>query len=59
MACKPLPELAAVEVIVVPDIVTFPLLVAQTAFPPLAAVVISPSVIVTAPPLTKTAAFTP
>ena len=48
--CKPLPEPEDVEVIFVPVIVTTPLLVAQTAFAPFAAVVISPSVIVTPPP---------
>jgi len=50
VACNPLAELAPVDVIVVPDIVTFPLLVAHIAFAPLAAVVTVPLVIVTPPP---------
>ena len=59
MACNPLAELDPVDVIVVPVIVTVPLFVAQIAFAPFAAVLISPSVIVTPPPWTKIAAFTP
>ncbi len=48
-----------VEVIVVPEIVTFALFVAQRQFAPFAFVVIEPPVISTSPPWTKTAAFTP
>ena len=59
VACNPLAEPLPVEVIVVPLIVTFPLLVAQIAFAPFAAVVTVPPVIVNPPPLTNTAAFTP
>ena len=50
VACNPLPEDSAVEIIFVPDIVTFPLFVAHIAFPPLALVVIFPPVIETSPP---------
>ena len=42
-----------------PDIVTVPPFVAQIAFAPFAAVVIVPPVIVTSPPWTNTAEFTP
>ena len=57
--CNPLAEDEPVEVIFVPDIDTLPLLVTQIAFAPFAPVVFVPSVIITSPPWTKTAAFTP
>ena len=59
VACNPLAEAESVDVIVVPDIVTVPLFAAQIPFAPFAAVVTFPSVIVTSPPWTKIAAFTP
>ena len=59
MACKPLAEDEAVDVILVPDIFTFPLLVVHKAFAPFADVDIVPPVIVNPPPLTNTAAFIP
>ena len=60
VACKPLAYWASDDSIVVPDIiVTIPEFVAQTTFAPFAWAEIYPPVIVTSPPLTKTAAFTP
>ena len=56
---SPLADPEAVDVIFVPDIFTFPLLVAHTAFAPFADVAIVPPVIVKSPPWTNTAALTP
>ena len=47
---SPLAEPEAVDVIIVPEIVTVPLLVAHIAFEPFADVVIVPPVIVDSPP---------
>ena len=54
---SPLADPEAVDVIFVPDIFTFPLLVAHTAFAPFADVAIVPPVIVKSPPWTNTAAL--
>ena len=59
VACKPLAEPASIDVIVVPDIFTIPEFVAQIELTPFALFVITPPVILTSPPLTKTTAFTP
>ena len=59
VAWSPLAEPEEVDVMVASEIATVPLFVATIAFAPFADVEIVPPIIVTPPPWTKTAAFTP